>query len=258
MRIQISLGGIIFAAYSLIMTNQERTMNSIKFLGLYFLSILFLLSCDTVENSNGTVSLSFSPNPSLQKINDGTLELTEVKILLSDIKLEMEDGVEEEEDGEDEDESYTVIVGPIVINLKLDGTTTNFAAANVPPGLYEEVEFKIHKIEASETPPDPEFKEGDDSSLRYSVIAKGNYNSAPFVYKSKKSAHQEFNFETPIQILENSVVNLTILVDPHSWFYQGDVLLDPSNPANENDIDNNIKESFRDAYEDDDHDGGGH
>ncbi len=228
-------------------------MNIIKFLGIYFLPILFLLGCDTAENTDGTVSLSFSPGSSLQKINDGTLELTEVKILLSDIKLEMEDCIEEDE-GEDGDESYTVMVDPIVINLNLDGTATNFAVANVPPGLYEEVEFKIHKVEASETPPDPEFKEGDDASLRYSVIAKGNYNSAPFVYKSKKSAHQELEFETPLQILENSVANLTILVDPHSWFSKDGVFLDPSNPANENDIDNNIKESFGDAYEDDDGD----
>ena len=220
-------------------------MRLIKFLGIYFLPILFLLGCDTAENSDGAVSLSFSPGSSLQKINDGTLELTEVKILLSDIKLEMEDG--EDHNGEGEDEHYILRVDPFVINLNLDGAATNFTVANAPAGLYEEVEFKIHKVGASETPPDSEFKEGDDESLRYSVIAKGNYNNVPFVYKSKKSTHQELNFETPIEILENSFTNLTILVDPHSWFYKDGVLLDPSNPANENDIDNNIKESFKDT-----------
>jgi hypothetical protein len=184
-------------------------------------------------------------------MNDGTLELTEVKILLSNIELEMEDGIEDDDEGDDGDESFTVQVDPIVINMNLDGTATNFVLANVPPGLYEEVEFKIHKVEASETPPDPEFKEGDEDSLRYSVIAKGNYNATPFVYKSKKSAQQELEFETPLEILENSLANLTILVDPHNWFYKDNVLLDPSNPANENDIDNNIRESFGDAHEDD-------
>jgi len=220
-------------------------MNIIKLLGIYFLPILFLLGCDTAENTDGTVLLSFSPGSSLQKLNEGALELTEVKILLSDIKLEMEDG--EDHNGEGEDEHYTLRVDPFVINLNLDGAATNFTVANAPAGSYEEVEFKIHKVGASETPPDSEFKEGDDESLRYSVIAKGNYNNVPFVYKSKKSTHQELNFETPIEILENSFTNLTILVDPHSWFYKDGVLLDPSNPANENDIDNNIKESFKDT-----------
>ena len=231
-------------------------MRIIKTLGLYLVPILFLLGCDTAENLDGTVSLRFSPTSSLQKITDGTLELTKVKILLRDIKLEMEDGNENEGEGEqDDNDAYTVIVGPIVVDLNLDGTSTNFAVANVPPGLYEELKFEVHKIEASETPPDPDFKEGEDESLRYSVIAEGNYNSAPFIYKSKKSAHQKFNFETPLEILENGEANLTILVDPYSWFFNGDILLDPSNPANENDIDNNIKESFKDAYEDYDNDG---
>jgi hypothetical protein len=226
-------------------------MRIAKILGLCFLSILFLLSCDTSETTSGTVSLSFSPGSSLQKIANDTLELTEVKLLLSNIELEIDDGTE----GDDgEDESYMVLVNPIVINLNLDGTATNFALASVPPGLYEEVEFVIHKVEASETPPDPEFKEGDADSLRYSVITKGNYNSVPFVYKSKKSAHQEIEFETPIEIVDNGVVNLSIPIDPHTWFYKEGILLDPSNPANENDIDNNIKESFGDAYEDDDDD----
>jgi hypothetical protein len=67
-------------------------MRIVKILGMTFLSILFLLSCDTAENSNGAVSLKFSPGSSLQKLNDGTLELTEVKLLLSNIQLEMDDG----------------------------------------------------------------------------------------------------------------------------------------------------------------------
>jgi hypothetical protein len=226
-------------------------MRIAKILGICFLSIPFLLSCDTAETTSGTVSLSFSSGSSLQKFANDTLELTEVKLLLSNIELEMDDGTEEE-DGEDGDESITVLVDPIVINLNLDGTATNFAVADVPPGLYEEVEFEIHKVGASETPPDPEFKEGNADSLRYSVIVKGNYNTVPFVYRSKKSAQQELEFETPIEILENGVANLLIPVDPNNWFYSEGMLLDPSNPANENDIDSNIRESFGDAYEDDD------
>ena len=54
---------------------------------------------------------------------------------------------------------------------------------------------------------------------------------------------------------ENGDINLTITVDPYSWFYKDEVLLDPTDPANENDIDNNIKESFKEAYEDADHNG---
>lgn len=244
------------------MTTIKWLVNPLKTVGLIFISIIFFFSCDTTETTDGTVSLSFSSGTPLQKVNDGALELTEVKILLRDIKLEMEDGIEDENENEGEGEhenddggSYTLRVGPFVINLNLSGMTTDFVVANIPAGLYEEVKFKIHQIEASETSPDPEFKEGDDSSLRYSVIVKGLYNSDTFVYKSRKSAHQKLEFEPPIQLLENSELNLTIKVDPYNWFYKDDILMDPSDPANENDIDNNIEESFEEAYEDDDHDG---
>lgn len=135
------------------------------------------------------------------------------------------------------------------------GITTDFAIGNIPPGNYDRIKFKVHKIEGSETPPDPEFKEGTDESLRYSVIVKGTYNSNSFIYKSRKSAHQDLKLETPVVVEENGVANLTIIVDPYSWFTDGANILDPADPANENDIDNNIKDSFKKAFKDNDHDG---
>lgn len=215
-------------------------------------SFLMLQGCDTTETTGGNVSLSFSPGTSLQKVN-ADIQLTEVKILLRDIKLEKESDGESE--GDDETECENVKVGPFVVNLNLNGTTTDFVVNNIPVGIYDELKFEIHKLEASETPPDPEFKDGDDSSLRYSVIAKGTFNSNPFIYKSKKSAHQELEFENMLVVEENTSTNLTITVDPYTWFYKEGVSLDPTDPANDDDIDHNIEHSFKKAFEDDDHDG---
>jgi hypothetical protein len=222
---------------------------------VFLFSTLFFSTCDTIENTNGTVSLSFSKGISLQKTSED-FQLTEVKILLRDIKLEKEsDGESEGEEGNDETECEAVKVGPFIVNLNIDGSTTDFAVNNLPAGIYDELKFEIHKLEASETPPDPEFKDGDNSSLRYSVIVKGVYNSNEFVYKSRKSAHQELEFENLLVVGENTATNLTIAVDPSSWFYKEGVLLDPTNPSNENDIDNNIEHSFKKAFKDNDHDG---
>jgi len=224
-----------------------------------FFSLLVLLSaCDTTENNTGAVSLNFGPGSSaLGKANVDGLVLNEVKILLRDIKLEHEDGEDFESDSESEsdDQEENIKVGPFVVNLNVGGVTTDFAVNGIPAGTYDEIKFKIHKLEASETPPDPEFKEGNDSSQRYSVIVKGTYNSIPFVYKSRKSAHQELEFNPPIIIEAGTAVSLTITVDPNSWFYKDGLLLDPSNSSNENDIDNNIEKSFKKAFEDNDDDG---
>jgi hypothetical protein len=200
------------------------------------------------------VSLSFSTPGLVQKITDDTITLDTVKILLRDVKLKYETESENDISNDDDDE-VLVKVGPFVVYLNLNGVTTDFAVSNIPAGTYNEVKFKIHKIEASDSPPDPEFEEGDDNSLRYSVIVKGIYNSIPFVYKSRKSAHQKIDFENPLVVESNTFTNLTITVDPSKWFVKDNMILDPTDPANENDIDNNIKDSFKQCFKDDDHNG---
>lgn len=235
--------------------NSKKIFKSLGSLLLFLSTILIIGACDTTETTNGTVSLSFASETGLQKIN-ADIQLSEVKILIRDIKLEKEsDGESEGEEGNDETECENIKVGPFIVNLNLIGLTTDFVVNNIPAGIYDELKFEIHKLEASETPPDPEFKDGEDSSQRYSVIVKGVYNSNPFIYKSRKSAHQELEFENLLVVEENTATNLTIIVDPYTWFYQDEVLLDPTDPSNENDIDNNIEHSFKKAFEDDDHNG---
>lgn len=210
-----------------------------------FLMLFAFSACDTTETTNGTVSLSFSNNTALQKPNASVIELDTVKILIRDIKIKSKSGTD----------SSSIKVGPFVVKLNLIGTTTDFAIGNIPAGSYDRIKFEIHKIEASETLSDPEFREGTDESLRYSVIVKGKHNTLPFIYKSRKSAKQDLKLETPVTVEENGIANLTITVDPFTWFSDGTNTLDPTDPANESVIDNNIKESFKKAFRDNNHDG---
>jgi hypothetical protein len=207
-----------------------------------FFAFTFYSGCNTTEINDSTVSVIFSLSSITQKVSDETIQLDTVKILLSDVKIKNQSGNDE----------TNIKVGPFVVYLNLSGVTTEFAVGQIPPGSYDRIRFRIHTFENSETPPDPEFKEG---SLRYSLIVKGKYNSVPFIYKSKKSAHQDLKLETPLQINENSTANLTITVDPPGWFYKDNVLMDPNDPANENDINNNVKHSFKKCFRDDDKDG---
>ncbi|MCG6915363.1 hypothetical protein LJE86_15760 [bacterium BMS3Abin03] len=219
-----------------------------------FISTLFT-SCDTTQTTGGNFSLSFGPGTSLPKTTDDALELTDVKILLRDIKLEQESASKTTDgDHEGEGDEVVVKVGPFVVNLNLDAITTDVAISDIPVGTYNEIKFKIHTLEASETPPDPEFIDGQDPSKRYSVIVRGTYNSVPFIYKSSKPAHQKIRLEEPIEVVEGTPTNLTITVDPYTWFYKGDTFLDPTNSTNINDIDNNIAHSFRSAFRDNNHD----
>lgn len=205
-------------------------------------SLILFNSCDTTETQDATISLSFSSGTAIPKITDDTIQLDEVKILFKDIKIK----------NQSNNEHPHIKVGTFMVNLNLNGITTDFAVANVSPGIYDRVKFEVHKLEDSEEPPDPEFRDG---ALNYSVIVKGTHNSLQFLYRSRKSAHQDLKLESPIEVGDNETANLTITVDPYSWFFDGDVLMDPNDPANDNLIDNNIEKSFKKCYRDDDHNG---
>jgi len=163
-----------------------------------FLLLFAFSACDTTETTNGSISLSFSNNTALSKINGDVIELDTVKILLRDIKIKSKSGTD----------SSSIKVGPFVIKLNLTGITTDFAIGNIPTGSYERIKFEIHKIEASETLSDPEFREGTDESLRYSVIVKGKYNTVPFIYKSRKSAKQDLKLETRLLLRKTALLTL--------------------------------------------------
>ena len=225
---------------------RSKLISRIILFAIFNLLALGLFSaCDTAETNYVTASLSFSSGANLNKGMDGTFQLDTVKILLRDIKIKNQSA----------NDGHPVKVGPFVVYLNLEGMTTDFAVGNIFAGTYDRVKFEIHKVGAAETSPDPEFWEGNDSNLRYSVIVKGKYNSEDFIYKSRKSAKQDLKLETPVEVGENEIANLTITVDPYTWFYDDTTPLDPTNPDNESEIDKNIKESFKKCFRDDNRDG---
>jgi hypothetical protein len=229
-----------------------------KMVPILMFSFLFVLNqgCDSTEPDGSRISLSFSTPAVTDKITDDTLVLDTVKILLRDIKLGFEKDPNNWGSSTGDDQEINVKVGPFVVYLNLAGVATNFAVSTIPEGTYNKIKFKIHQVEPNEPPIDPEFKEGDNNSLRYSVIVKGIFNSQSFIYKSRKPAHQKLMLDTPIVVEPNTITDLTITVDPSTWFMKDGVYLDPNDPANENDIDNNIKDSFKRCYKDDNYDSG--
>lgn len=211
-------------------------------LSLILISISFF-GCDSTEPNQTSLSLSFLSEAGLQKTSADDFQITEVKLLVRNLKMKnLED-------------SMQIKTGPLVVNLNLEGVTTEFAASEIPPGSYNRVRFEIHKIEDSETPPDLEFKEGSESSKRYSTIVKGTISGEAFIYRSRKSAVQDVKLEEDLVIEEGADANLTIKVDPFSWFYNGDQFLNPNDNSNDDKIDNNLKNSFKRAYCDKDKNG---
>jgi len=231
------------------MKTYNRIRHSILASVLIFTVLTIFSGCD--ENGgilipSGATDLTLSIG-SNDNINDNPLDMvviTEAKALVTEIEYERErDGIDQLHQ-----------TGPYVVNFNLAGTLTEVLTGYIVRDIYTKAKFKIHKPESSETPADPEFKEGTGDAQRFSFIIKGTYNGTAFVYKSKKSAAIEINFNSATNInLKNQ--NLTVLFNKTGWFKSGNTVLNPNDPANADAIDNNIRNSFRRAFEDDNKDG---
>ena len=229
-----------------------------------------LTGCSDGVGPGSQISLSFSggasvssPNPgflSAPSISDGAnaLVIDTVEVVLRDIELKRLEVVDcdmiPEPDGCEKFE-----VGPVLINLPLDGTTSTEITIEIDPGSYTEVEFDIHKV-SNDDPEDAAFRAAHPDLLDTSIRVQGTFNGVAFTYVTDLNEEQEFDLVPPLVIDENTAsTNLTIVLDLATWFVdaQGNPI-DPNSANkggdNENLVKDNIKASIK-AFEDRDKDG---
>lgn len=205
-----------------------------------FISIAGIYGCGdtTTVSTTQADNLSFSAAGSQDSIGDyqNVLILDTVKILIKDIKVKVSNINED---------STNFKVGPFVLFLNLTSNVNVISTALIPAGNYKKIKFEIHKLEDLEAIPDPEFA---DANGRYSVIVKGWYLNTYFIYKSSKSAHQIITFPNDVPISVGNASNITLLVKPYIWFLKNNLYMNPLDPANMNDIDNNIKDNIKNNF----------
>lgn len=241
---------------------------------------------------DGSVSLSFavraastgsaafaSPNFDIV-LNDGqnTLEITRVAIVLREIELELQfdecddsssDGSGSDNSGSDDsggdsssddDGCEEISFGPELVELPVDGTTDRvITLQNVEPGVYDEIEFEIHKPD-DDTQEDLAFIAQHPEFRRVSIRVEGRYNGSDFVYLTDLNEDQEIHLADPITVGPGAApVNVTLSLDVSSWFERADgSLIDPATAndggPNEDLVEDNIENSIE-GFEDDDFDG---
>ena len=229
----------------------KRSILKHKFSVLIFMVLISAVgfySCNkTSPVTSQADNLSFSAMSSADSVGDAQniIILDTVKILIKDIKLDVADNHQDSSDFK---------IGPFILFLNLTSSINTISSAIIPYGDYEHVKFEVHKLNDNEAVPDPEFA---DVNGRYSVIVKGFYLGIYFVYRSSKSAHQILNFPNNVSI-SAAYSNITMIVKPFIWFIKNGAFLDPKDPANSNDIDNNIKDNINHnfkAFRDNDRNG---
>ena len=230
-------------------------------LALFIVLLVFILfnGCSNSESpQSGNFALSFSQSKQMAKAQSDTLFISSVKILIKNLKLKSTESDSLKESGEgDDDNSVELKYGPFIVPLNLNGNLSTITVNSVPAGTYTAAEFEIHKLGENETPPDSDFTDGTKGDERYSIVVKGTYNGSPFIYKSQLEADQRVVFQNPVVVSNNGFVNVTLVVDPYSWFNFEGRILNPLDITNTIVINNLIRASFRQGFEDNNEDGHG-
>ncbi|MBL8017241.1 MAG: hypothetical protein JNK43_08230 [Ignavibacteria bacterium] len=215
----------------------------IFFLSLLLATLLLLLpSCQqdqtVIPSASGESNMSVGFFTEVES-GDNTLTLSEAKFNVKSMKL----------DNHGHHGECDVRIGPFVVYLDLLPKYVNATITTIPIGRYESIKFHIHKPNPNEPMPDPDFIESNNR--RYSVVVKGTYNGQGFVYKSSINvARKVFLDNYPIEVAERPLINITITVNPYSWFRENGVFLNPMDEGNSHKIDHNIKESLKRAFRD--------
>jgi hypothetical protein len=218
------------------------------------------VSLAVAVGSSGAAA-SLAPSFDLM-FNDGanTLEISRVAMVLREVELKLveDDDCEDSSDGDDDDcEEFEV--GPFLLELPLDGEVVHLVTLDgVTPGVYDELEFDIHKPD-DDTPEDLAFLAEHPDFRDVSIRVEGTFNAASFTYLTDLNEEQELDLVPPLVIGQETSTTVTLLLDLDSWFRLADgTLIDPATAnkggANENLVRDSIRDSIE-GFEDEDEDG---
>jgi hypothetical protein len=202
-------------------------------------------------------------------IGQNELVISSAQVVLEDIEFESEvatcsrdsiafaDHEGGDRSGHDDCPEREVELGPVVVDLPVDGSVSTNVSLRVPNGTYDELEYELDDLD-DDSPREIDEARRHPDLRKNSIRVRGTFNGTPFTYLSDVEGEVELAFDPPLAITEGGF-NVTIRVDLPSWFTtaQGD-LIDPGSAneggANEALVDGNILASFH-AFDDRDRDG---
>lgn len=196
-------------------------------------------------------------------MGNDTIIIRSAELVLKEVELKRVEAQEcDSVEGNDDCDEFEV--GPFLVALPLGTTATaTVVSIDAAPGMYDELQFKIHKPE-DDAAEDDAFLAANPTFARISIRVTGTYSQAgtrsDFTYESDLNAEQETLLSPPLTVSEGQPVNVTLRIDIAGWFLNaaGDALVNPATAnkgqPNEQVVENRIQASI-DAFRDDDHNG---
>lgn len=214
------------------------------------------------SRSTGAGAVAQAGDSTVVVRGNDTLVIKSVELVLREVELERVDQTTDCPDSSgDDDPCEEFTVGLQLVSLPLGNSTDKVITVNVPAGLYDEVEFEIHKPDDSR---DAAFIAAHPAFADVSIRVTGTFSQAgtrtDFVYTTDLNKEQEVELNPPLDVTDAGAVNLTIRMDITTWFLSGagTALVNPATAnaggANASLVRDNIEASIE-AFHDDDSDG---
>lgn len=208
--------------------------------------LLFFVGCDSAgpSSDDSEVQVGFKTSPSSKSAaysdksshqslvldgSNGTLEITDLRLIVSEVELEGEaDSAEFETER------------PSFLDLPLDTTdVAPMAADRIPPGTYNEFKFKVEDVELDEDDDEEEFQnlqeeiqnEGfTDWPEKASMVVVGTFTPDGEEQGQSFKTYFEAEIEVEIEMEDRPFEvdgdglsrRLTVNLDPAQWFSNAD------------------------------------
>lgn len=215
---------------------------------------LCTVSCTNDEKVNGgdNVKLVAKTTYGLSSkartaITDNKVVVNSFKINIKEIEFDMDDDFSNG-DGFYGDDDDIELKGPFELNLL--GGPTEIVGLNIPNGVYEEVEFKMHKSNNSSS-----------DMFNKSIKMEGTINAVPFIFWHNVEEDFEIDYEDTNQQLvvkENNPVNVVFDFDLNAVLSaidlstavdgnkDGIIEISPNDPDGNRSLANKIKDKIKD------------
>ena len=201
----------------------------------------FSVAASTTGSSGPTTTQSSSSGMTQSDSTD-TLTLSKVQLVVRRIELAPVDtGAQADtvcSQGDDDGEhpaQWTRVghcdemkVGPVLVDVPLDGQVEKVFSAQLPVGTYGGVELQIH-APSHYDPSDSAFLVANPEFDSVSVRAEGTFDGKPFTFTARIEARQRNVLNPPVQVTDSVPTNITFHLDLSKWFVgPGGTLIDPS------------------------------
>ena len=188
--------------------------------------------------------------------SNGTLRIDDIRLVVAEFELDGDDDVNPctGDDCEDFD------AGPMFVDLPLTGGPAAVGSGDVPPGVYDEVEFEVEDLDDDE---ENAAERQRIEALRGQILAQfpdwprdasmlvvGSFTptggaARPFRVFIEAEIEIELDLSPPLTVGEGDTGSLDVTLDPAILFRNGNNVLDLSSAGGRTEIEIELENGFR-------------